>query len=187
MPHQPGVLRPGQDTVVRALAIFALLLAGCVKQDETYAPPYQRHPLAGPDTSRLKHFAAMNDPDAPAHFLRDVNERLESGLWRWTGQRPLLRFALPRNTGKLKFVMDFSIPGEVLKQTGPLTVTYFINAHQIDRVTYTAPGEQHFEKAVDPKWLEKDDNVVSAELSKVFVGEDGARLGLALVRAGFRE
>ena len=172
---------------MRALAISLLLLTGCVKQDETYAPPYQRRPMAGPDTSRLKHFIAMNDPDAPAHLVRDVNERLESGLWRWTGQRPLLRFVLPPQARKLKFVMDFSIPGDVLKQTGPLTVTYFINTHRIDQVTYTVPGEQHYEKAVDPAWLAEPDNVVSAELSKVFVGEDGARLGLALVRAGFRE
>ena len=164
-----------------------LAVAGCVKQDELYAPPYQRHPLAGPDTSRLKHFVAMNDPDAPAHFVRDVHERLESGLWRWTGQRPLLRFVLPRTAKRLKFVMDFTIPDEVLKQTGPLTVTYFINTHQIDQATYTTSGERHYEKDVDPQWLAAVDNVVSAELNKVFVGDDGAKLGLALIRAGFRE
>ena len=58
---------------------------------------------------------------------------------------------------------------------------------QLDRVTYTTSGERHYEKPVDPKWLADTDNVVSAELSKVFVGEDGARLGLALIRTGFRE
>jgi hypothetical protein len=173
---------------VRALAIsLLLLLSGCVKQDETYAPPYQRRPLAGPDTSRLKHFVAMNDPDAPAHFLRDVSDQLQGGLWRWTGQRPLLRFVLPKQAKNLKLVIDFTIPGEVTKQTGPITITYFVNTHQIDQVTYPAPGEQHYEKPVDPKWLAEEDNLVSAELSKVFVGDDGARLGLALTRAGFRE
>jgi hypothetical protein len=170
-----------------ATVLWLAALCGCVKQDELYAPPYQRRPLAGPDTSRLKHFIAMNDPDAPAHFVRDINERLESGLWRWTGQRPLIRFVLPRGARNLKFVMDFTIPDAVLAQTGPLTVTYFINTHQIDRVTYTTAGERHYEKPVDPKWLVEPDNVISAELSKVFTGEDGARLGLALVRAGFRE
>ena len=172
---------------MKALVIFLLLLTGCVKQDETYAPPYQRRPMAGPDTSRLKHFIAMNDPDAPAHFVRDVQDPLQGGLWRWTGQRPLLRFILPPRHGKLIFVMDFSLPGDVLKQTGPLTVTYFINTRQIDRITYTQPGEQHFEKPVDPAWLAEQDNLASAELSGVFVGEDGARLGLALIRTGFRE
>ena len=174
---------------MRALAVIFVFaaLAGCVKQDETYAPPYQRRPLAGPDTSRLKHFIAMNDPDAPAHFVRDIHEELQGGLWRWTGQRPLLRFVLPAKPPRLTFVMDFTIPGEVLKQTGPITITYFINTRQVDQVTYSQPGEQHFEKPVDPIWLAAEDNVVSAELSKVFVGDDGARLGLALVRAGFRE
>lgn len=152
-----------------------------------YAPPYQRHPLAGPDTSRIKHFIAMNDPDAPAHLVRDVSEQLQSGFWRWTGQRPLLHFILP-TTSHLKLVIDFTIPSNVLEQTGPLTITYFINARQIDRITYDKAGEQHYEKAVDPSWVvAREDTLVSAELSKVFVGEDGARLGLALVRAGFRE
>lgn len=167
--------------------LLLISLTGCVKQDELYAPPYQRRPLAGPDTSRLKHFVAMNDPDAPAHFARDVNERLESGLWRWTGQRPLVRFVLPRAAKRLKFVMDFTVTDEVLKQTGPLTVTYFINTHRIDQVTYTTSGERHYEKAVDPRWMTEVDNVVSAELNKVFVGEDGVKLGLALIRIGFRE
>ncbi len=172
---------------MRTIALLLVLLAGCVKQGETYAPPYQRRPLAGPDTSRLKHLIAMNDPDAAAHFVRDVQDPLQGGLWRWTGQKPLIRFVLPRQTGKLTFIMDFALPGDVLKQTGPLTVTYFINTHQIDRVTYSLPGEVHFAKPVDPKWLVEQDNVASAELSKVFVGEYGAQLGLALIRAGFRE
>lgn len=171
---------------VPAFLLF-LLLASCVKQDETYAPPYQRHPLAGPDTSRLKHFVAMNDPDAPAHFVRDVSDQLQGNLWRWTAQRPLLRFVLPKQAKNLKLVMDFTIPGDVMKQTGPITITYFLNQHQIDQITYKEPGEQHYEKPVDPKWLAAEDNLVSAELSKVFVGDDGARLGLALTRAGFRE
>ena len=170
-----------------ALSLSLLFFTACVKQDEIYAPPYQRRPLAGPDTSRLKHFIAMNDPDAPAHLVRDVHSELQGGLWRWTGQRPLIRFILPRGAKRLKFIMDFAIPDDVMKQTGPLTVTYFINTHQIDQITYSKPGDQHFEKAVEPGWLADLDNVASAELSKVFVGEDGARLGLALVRAGFRE
>jgi hypothetical protein len=143
--------------------------------------------MAGPDTSRLKHFVAMNDPDAPAHFLHDILDPVQAGTWRWTGQKPTLRFVLPRQPLKLKFVMEFGLPPAVLKQTGPLTVTYFLNTHRIGQVTYTEPGLQSFEKPVDPTWLDDEDNIVTAELSNVFVGTDGARLGLALTRAGFRE
>ncbi|MCC6536992.1 MAG: hypothetical protein IT162_05550 [Bryobacterales bacterium] len=167
------------------VVLIAAVCAGCVKQDEVYAPPYQRRPLAGPDTSRLKHFVAMNDPDAPAHFVRDINERLESGLWRWTAQHPRLRFVLPRNPGRLKLVMDFTIPGDVIKQTGPLTVKFFLNQRDLETVTFAQPGEQHKEWPVDPSWLSAEDYVLGADLSKVFVGGDGAQLGLALVRAGF--
>ncbi len=159
--------------------------SSCVKQDEVYAPPHQRRPLAGPDTSRLKHFVAMNDPDAPAHFLRDINGRLEGGLWRWTAQHPRLRLVLPPNPGRLKLQIEFTIPSGVLEQTGPLTVKFFLNQRDLETVTLTQPGEHRREWPVDPAWLAAEDNVLGADLSKVFVGEDGAQLGLALVRAGF--
>jgi len=170
---------------------FALLLAlltGCVNMPETYAPPMQRKPLAGPDTSKLKHYVAMNDPLAMEHVLRDVNPALEGELWRWTGQKPTFRFYLP-TVRRLRFEMHFSIHSDTMKQTGPLTVSYFINGRPLDKITYDKPGEQHFEKPVDPSWLLKNSvNVASAELDKIFVApEDGAQLGLTLIRVGFRE
>jgi len=169
-------------------AVVLLAATGCVNMPETYAPPMQRLPQAGPDTSKLKHFVAMNDPMAMEHILRDVNPSLEGGMWRWTGQKPTFRFFLP-TTRHLSFVMDFSLHADTMKQTGPVTISYFINGRPLDKISYDKPGEQHFEKAIDPSWLLKGSvNVASAELDKVFIAEaDGAQLGLILMRAGFRE
>lgn len=168
-----------------SFAAVLLVLAGCVAQPERYAPPMQRQPLIGPDTSRIKHFIAMNDPDAEAHIIRDVRT-LEGDSFRWTGQKPTLRFVLPR-TRDLKFKADFSVSSETLKQTGPFHIDYYVNGRLLDRVLYDTPGEKQFEKAVPAEWLVKGgDTVVSMELDKVYVASaDGARLGVTLVRAGF--
>ena len=166
--------------------VLALLLAGCVTQPEVYAPPMQRKPAAGPDTSRLKHFVAMNDAAADDHILRDINRAVEGGTWRWTGPKPTLRLVLPK-TRNLRFVMDFSISGETMRQTGPLTIIFYVNGHVLETVKYDSAGEKHFEKPVAASWLYAGDNVVSAELDKVFIAGDGARLGVVLARAGFRD
>jgi hypothetical protein len=157
-----------------------------VSQPDYYAPPEQRRPMAGPDTSRLKHFIAMNDPGAGDHILRDVNEAVEGNAWRWTGQRPMLRFVVPKVDG-LRLVMEFAFNSETMAATGPVTVRYLVNGHLLDTVTYAKEGGQRFEKAVPREWLAGgEDVVVAAELDKVWVSpDDGAKLGIILSRAGF--
>lgn len=170
-----------------ALLALATLTAACVKIDDTYAPPVQRRPVSGPDTSRLKHFIAMNDPAAEDHFLRDIGP-LEAGAWRWTRQNPTLRFVLPTTKG-LKFSMEFSIHDDTLRTTGPVTITYTVNGHLLDRVRYDKSGGHRFEKAVPAEWLgDGEDVVVKAALDKIYTAPaDGAQLGVTLARAGFVE
>ena len=168
-------------------AAMFVTLTGCVNIPDSFSPPVQRHPVSGPDTSRLKHFIAMNDPAAEDHFLSDIGP-LEAGAWRWTRQNPTLRFVLPSSKG-LKFVADFSISSDTLNVTGPLTITYFVNGHTLDTVKYDKAGEQHFEKPVPAEWLgEGQDTIVKIALDKVYVAPaDGVKLGVTLVRAGFTE
>lgn len=170
-----------------AATLLLVLLCGCTKIPDSYAPPVQRHPVSGPDTSRLKHFIAMNDPAAEDHFLADIGP-LESGSWRWTCQNPTLRFVIPDPKG-LKFSVDFSLSSDTMKETGPITITYFVNGRKLDTVRYEQPGGQHFEKAVPVDWLAgSEDVVVKLALDKVYTAPaDGAKLGVTLVRAGFTE
>jgi hypothetical protein len=170
----------------RLFSLAALAaLCSCVNQPDYYAPPKQREAFAGPDTRHLQHFIKMNDPYAEAHFLRDVGP-LENESWRWTGQRPTLRFVVPK-IPKLRFVMDFGLSSETMKQTGPVTITYYVNGRVLDQVTYESEGQKRFEKIVPPDWLKDGEDVVaSAELDKVWVSpEDGNKLGVTLVGAGF--
>jgi hypothetical protein len=170
----------------RLFSLLVVLLSACSSQPDVYAPPMQRKPQLGPETGHLKHFIAMNDPYAEEHFLRDVRP-LEAGYYRWTGQRPMFHFVLS-TVRDLKLTMDFSVSSETFKVTGPVTVEYYVNGRQLDKVVYDKPGEKHFEKPVPADWLVKGgDTVVSAELDKVYVAEDGVKLGVTLVRAGFKD
>lgn len=128
----------------------------------------------------------MNDPEAPSYFVNDISRSLEGNTWRWTGKRPTVKVLLPRTTG-LKYVIDFVILAVVLKQTGPITVSFFIGDRLLDRVRYTSEGARHFEKPVNPEWLQTaKETEVSAEPDKLYVApEDQTKLGLLLIRMGF--
>jgi len=164
-----------------------LAVCSCVNIPTTYAPPIQRKPILGPEVGDIGHFIAMSDARAPAHIVRDISEAVEGGSWRWTRQYPTLRFVLP-TTKNLSLVMDFSISNETFVLTGPIVISWWVNGRLLDKVRYDSPGEKHFQKPVDASWLKAGaDTVVTAELDKVWVAPDGAKLGIILTRGGFQQ
>jgi hypothetical protein len=152
--------------------LLALALCAC-REPDAYAPPEQRPSFEG---YRL--------PDATMHFVRDISPGLAAN-WRWTDQRPAVRIRV-RSIENLKYTIDFTVPGATFKDTGPVTVTFTVNDHVLDRVRYTSPGSRRFEKPVPPEWVAiNKDAIVGAELDKVWVSkDDGGRLGLILTRIG---
>ena len=129
----------------------------------------------------------MTDGDADSHFIKDISNAV-NGNWRWTGQRPTVH-VLVRSTENLHYVIDFTIPGVTFEQTGPVTVSFYVNDHLVESARYTSFGSQHFEKPVPAEWLKKDEeNTLAAEIDKVYVSkEDGARLGMILTSIGLRQ
>jgi hypothetical protein len=130
----------------------------------------------------------MSDPAASAYIVKDVSDSSEGLGWRWTHRRPELRFFLP-TAEHLDFLMDFSLPEVTFRETGPVTLSFFINGKLFDRVLYEKAGEQHYRKPVPASFLNSGTvNVVAIEPDKVWVSKaDGAQLGFVLVRAGFSE
>ncbi len=136
--------------------------------------------------SPIGRFVNMNDPNADAYLVRDIGKHLESGTWRWTKQNPEMRFFLDSTNG-WKFKMDFAIAASTFPQTGPVTLSYFVNDQPFDKVTYNQPGSVRFEKAVPPAMIvARSFNTVSIRQDKMWVSNvDGAQLGFILTRAGF--
>lgn len=166
--------------------LLILALWACVPAPESFPPPFQRTPLSGPEPRAVGPFLNMNDPNSEAHFVRDISPGLEGTGWRWTFARPELRFWLD-STRRQKFVIDFGLPPATFQQTGPVTLSFFINGKLLAAVRYSRSGDYHFEKAVPAAWLTTEAETLVAILAdKPYIAPaDGVRLSFTLFRTGF--
>lgn len=173
---------------MRLAAAFGLMLLACSCREPQleFAPPRQRPPLENFKTPPAR-VVNMSDPDAPSRFVRDITG-VATPTWRWTGPRPTVRVRV-RTTENVRYVIDFTIAQTTFKDTGPVTLTFIVNDHVLDRVRYATPGQKHFEKSVPPEWLEPGkDAIAGAEIDKVWVSkDDGARFGFILTRIGLAQ
>jgi hypothetical protein len=168
------------------IALAFLLLAGCVRAPESYPPPIQRKPLPDAEGSAPGLLINMSDANAGAYFVRDIGAGLEGGRWRWTNQRPELKFFLQSING-LKLVWDFSVAEATFKETGPVTVSFYVNGQPVGRVPCPKPGDYKFEQPVRTALLRANQyNTIAAEADKLWVSPtDGVKLGFTMTRAGF--
>jgi hypothetical protein len=171
----------------RPYILFSVfLLAGCSNIPDSYAPPIQRKALTGADPSPIGTFVKLGDAAADAYIVHDVADSPEGSGWRWARKRPELRFFLD-STERLKFKADFAIVDATLKDTGPVTISIFVNGHLLDTVKCPDSGRRQFEKPVPPEFLHPHAvNFAALEVDKVWVSKtDGAVLGFILTSAGF--
>jgi hypothetical protein len=160
------------------------LLCGCGNLPEPYAPPAQRPFFeAPPEAARILNMA---DVDAESYFVQDIGAALQGNTWRWTGKRPTIRLH-PNSNQKLVYSIDFAIADSTFQQTGPVTLSLFVNDHLLGRVRYTSAGRRRVEKPVPTGWLDpQQDTTVAAEIDKVWTpprpGE--TPLGFILVALG---
>ena len=168
------------------ILLGAVLLSSCRNMPEPFAPPVQRQPFDHFKPYRLTRIIDMADADADLHVVRDVIP--SAGSWRWTRKHPEVRL-LMRTNEKLSYVMDFTVVEETLKQTGPVTVSFFVNDHLVDQMKCNTSGSRHFEKPIPPEWVEPGkDALVGAEVDKMYVSPaDHEELGLIISRIGLTQ
>ena len=163
------------------------LLCGCGNLPEPYAPPAQRPFFeAPPEAARILN---MGDADAESHFVQGISAELEGNTWRWTGKRPTIRLR-PNSNRSLAYSIDFAIAGSTFQQTGPVTLSFFVNDHLLDRVHYATPGRRRFEKPVPAEWLVSgEEATLAAEVDKVWTPPQrgAAPLGFILVSLGLEK
>src|SRR3989442_2432434 len=117
------------------------LLSGCANIPDSYAPPVQRKPLAGTEPNAIGSFVDMAELTADAYIVKDVAAGAEAGSWRWTRKRPELRFFLD-GIQHMRFKADFSVAEATLRDTGPVTISIFVNGHLLDTLKYAEAGEK---------------------------------------------
>jgi hypothetical protein len=163
------------------------LLCGCGNLPEPYPPPAQRPFFEAP--AEAVRILNMSDVGAEGHFVQDIDAALQGNTWRWTGKRPTIRLYANTNQ-KLVYSIDFVIAGSTFEQTGPVSLSYFVNDHLLERVSYAAPGRLRFQKPVPAEWLQPDENVtLAAEIDKVWTPpqQGGAHLGFILLSLGLEQ
>jgi hypothetical protein len=126
----------------------------------------------------------MGEGEAATHVLKDVEPG--EGTWRWTGQQPTLKI-LAFTTENVKLRVDFTLWDVAFHETGPVELSFFVNGHLLDKIRYSAPGYQHFEKPIPADWLTTDvESTVSIVIDKMYTApQDGKKFGFILSRIGF--
>jgi hypothetical protein len=109
----------------------------------------------------------MDDGSVDRHIVQDVSKGPSDAAWRWTGQNPVVKL-------------------ETFRETGPVSITFFVNGHELGTVRYDTSGSKVFEAPVPPSWLHPGaENTLSALIDKVYISkQDGAKLGFILSRIG---
>src|SRR3954451_9136375 len=130
------------------LSAVSVLLTGCVSTPDSYPVPPQHQPFR--PHAHETDFVAAADAFAPKFFVRDIHA--EGGAWRWTGAEPELRFTLDSIENR-KLLYYFVINETTFKDTGPVTLSFWVNGRLLAREKYGSPGEKTFEKAVPQEWL----------------------------------
>lgn len=166
-----------------ALPLIALLACCACDSKPWYAIPQQQPSFDGFSAPNSR-VVAMDDADADLRIVRDIQPA--AGIrWRWTLQRPAVKVRM-HTAAPVRYTIDFTLPEATFKDTGPVTIAFLVNDRVLDRIRYTASGEQHYEKIVPSDWIQAGkDNIAGAEIDKLWTGDDGRQFGFILTRMGF--
>jgi hypothetical protein len=109
----------------------------------------------------------------------------EQGPWRWTGREPELRFVLSSVTNRT-LIVEFVINDRTFRDTGPVTISFYVNEHLAGQERYTSDGDKVFEKAIPPSWLKgRPETRVRIYVHDAWPSPGGPELGILLKRIGF--
>jgi hypothetical protein len=164
-----------------------LIASACRNVPGPFAPPVQRQPLADFRPYRASAIVDMSDEDAKTHFIQDFSSKA-TPMWRWTAKRPAVRVRM-RTSGEIRYTIDFVIGEAMLRDVGPITVSFFVNDIVLGKIRYVRDGVQHFEKAIPAGLVtEGQDVTVGAEIDKTWVPpEGGPAVGIMLMRIGLTQ
>jgi hypothetical protein len=166
------------------VAAISILLAGCLRTPDTYPVPEQHVPFQAAGTP-VAEFITMENPELRKFVVRDVVVD-EQGAWRWTGADPELRFTLASPYDRT-LIVDFVINDRTFRDTGPVTVSFYVNEQLAGQERYITDGDKSFEKAIPAEWLRaRPETRVRLHVDKVWP-VTGGTLGVLLKRIGFAE
>lgn len=171
---------------MKAGFLAMLLLSSCTPVPQWYSIPTQRTGRPETEPVGLGSFMTFGDRQASEYVVADVLAGSGTEVWRWTNQRPTLKFVV-LETGSWAFQTVFALPEVTWKQTGPVTLRVFVNEQLIATAANLPTGRHELRWPVPAGLLKANvETIVRLEVDKVFIAEgDQARLGMILESAGF--
>jgi hypothetical protein len=145
-----------------------------------------QQPSCSADVTLTAAALEMGHPEAPKHLLRDCMGTADKSPLIWTFEKPALLFHVSKGANT-RFKMEFLVPPETFKKSGPFTMTVRLNGKPIGRQAIDVPEAHTFEAAI-PMNILRDDGLALVEttLDKYYIAEtDGQILGYLLGNAGF--
>ncbi len=127
----------------------------------------------------------MQDPAARRRLLRGIYEG--QGQWRWTARAFAVSLDSPPPDQTPYVQLDFTLPEELMSQTGTATLLARVNGVEAGRHTYDQQGRYLFESPIPRPALQKRRGPaeVEFEIDKSFT--DGGQVrGLIVVSAGLK-
>lgn len=166
-------------------SLAAILLVSCGGPPDVYAPAIPRKPIDVYGTDAMSAFVRMNSADAPVSIVHDIAPAVQAGAWRWASQHAELRFFLPSASG-WNAKVEYSVARAVLEETGPLTMTFFVNNAKIDSVRHESDGRFVWQKPVPESILVAGGmNYLRIETDKSGHDAGGHPISFILTAAGF--
>jgi len=149
---------------------------------------FQERPPCSIDFSRLGPAVDVRDGQATAQLLRDFLGAEKPDRWHWTAEKPAVLFRVKPGRSP-KFWMEFVIHDAIFLQTGPETLSVWVNGRLLGQRRYVTAGSQTYEGAVPAQWLREDGlTLVEMQFDKPYVAPaDGQKLSFLFIRAGFAQ
>ena len=130
-------------------------------------------------------YAFFGQPGSSIHIASGLSGDIMSGAWRWAFPKVEVRFYLPSKSG-WSAKMEFAIAKSILDQTGPQTLTVFVNNNKADELHYDHDGNYVWKKPVPEEWLAPAGmNYIRVETDKSATDPLGHPLSFIMSRAGF--
>lgn len=186
--RQPRTLPEGVFLAV--LSSLVLLLAVCLNIGRSRFPgyrlPQQKPQLSGTVAPTKAPMAMVASESSPARPLADILTGRDDSEYRWANQHPRVQCWL-EDDGPWVLAVDIIAVGDVVKKTGPQTLTFVVNDVVVGTELLKEPTGYTLEYKVPPAALAARQPVKAGfDIDKVLVASDGTKLGLLVKSIGFR-
>jgi len=175
-------MRPEMRASPGWFSVSLLLLAACAGREEPRLVPLppQRSLVAAPGLPHEPSFVEMAEGRSDRSVIRGI---FGEGAERWTDPNPAMRFELP-SPGAWTAAVRFRAAETTLKDTGPITLHFFVNGRATGQMRVATADVRTFSA---PVMLDGTDAELSFTVDKPWVSpQDGVKLGVVLQAMGFK-